>query len=63
MAHEIIIDVPLKGPVSVTVSGVKGKGCKALTADFEKELGSVTKDALTKEYHESEARIVLGSKR
>lgn len=63
MAHEITIDVPLKGPVSISVNGVKGKSCKDLTRDFEKELGSATKDTLTKEYHEQPERIGVSNKR
>ena len=50
----IKINVTAEGSVTVAVSGVKGTGCKALTADIERALGTVTSDKNTSEYTEQE---------
>jgi len=38
---KITINVPLDGPVNVSVEGHDGPGCKDLTKDLEKALGKV----------------------
>lgn len=63
MAHEIIIEVPLGGNPTISVNGVKGKSCKDLTKDFERELGGVVNDKETSEYHEQPERILNSSRR
>lgn len=52
MREEITITIDAQGNVEVSVKGVKGQGCKALTREIEKALGKVTADKKTREYHE-----------
>jgi hypothetical protein len=54
---EIIVTVSPEAETEVTVNGVKGAGCKALTEALEKELGAVVSDQPTSEMHEREVRI------
>lgn len=54
MAEEIIITVPLHGSQTVKVTGVKGKGCRAITAEYEKSLGRRVASEDTREAHEVE---------
>lgn len=54
MAEEIIIDVAPNGEVKLEVKGVKGRGCKALTKEFEESLGKKVSDVETKEIYEQE---------
>lgn len=56
--EEIIITVPLNGPVKIEVDGVVGTGCKALTEGLEKKLGKVTKDEVKPEYYEQAAHNI-----
>lgn len=58
MAVEITTEISPSGETKVSVKGVKGKSCKALTADFERGLGKVTHDVPTKEMHENEVQTV-----
>ncbi len=52
--EEIIIDVsPIGEPPRITVTGVKGTGCKALTKPLEQMLGSVIADKPTSEMQEA----------
>lgn len=37
--------------VQITTEGFSGKACKAATAELERELGTVTSDRTTAEYH------------
>ncbi len=56
MGHEIITEISKeagKVDVKVTVKGVKGRSCKTLTKDLEKEFGVVS-DTPTREMHEQE---------
>lgn len=52
MSHTIQIRIGKGGKTSVTVSGVKGAGCKALTQEFEKLLGDPGEAQETGEYFE-----------
>jgi hypothetical protein len=54
MSTEIIIDVAPDGQVKVEVKGVKGRGCKALTKDYEESLGKKVSSIDTKEAYEQE---------
>lgn len=54
MEEKVIFEIDLKGNTKLTVKGVRGKGCKALTADFENGLGIVTSDKSTNEMYEQE---------
>jgi len=51
--QQIIVDVSPKGEVKVSVKGVAGKGCKALTEDLERALGETTSSAPTPEMHQA----------
>jgi hypothetical protein len=42
------------GETEISVKGVKGKSCKALTKNLEEALGGVSKTTETREFHESE---------
>ena len=46
-----------KGGSEITVSGVKGTGCKDLTASLEEALGTVVSDEETPEMHEREVEV------
>ena len=52
MAEEIVIEIDQVGAAKLTVNGCAGPSCKALTADIERALGSVSKDTPTKEMYE-----------
>jgi len=54
MSTEITITIGTDGATKVAVKGVKGRGCKALTAEFEKGLGKVTSDENSKEFYEEQ---------
>lgn len=49
---EIIITIKKGGDAQVTVKGVKGRDCKAITAPYEKAMGMVTSDRATSEMRE-----------
>lgn len=51
---EIIIVVSPEGETEVVVNGVKGDGCKALSAALEADLGVVVSDEPTREMYERE---------
>jgi hypothetical protein len=46
---EVVIDTD--GNVEVQTSGFSGPECKKATADLERQLGKVTDDTVTPEYH------------
>jgi Tfp pilus assembly protein PilZ len=50
----VTIVIDQEGGASVGVGCVKGKTCKAVTAEIEKALGKTVGDQLTAEYHEVE---------
>lgn len=52
----VTVEVDKAGAVTVKVNGVKGGGCKALTADIERALGKVTSDVPTAEMHQHAAQ-------
>ena len=52
--EEIFVDCDPHGGVAVSVKGVKGSGCKKLTAEFEKSLGKEMSSEKTREYFEVE---------
>lgn len=50
---EIIVDVDSHGETIVSVKGVAGKGCKALTEALESDLGVVASTETTREYSQA----------
>lgn len=50
----VIVDINEEGVPTISVVGVKGSGCKALTASLENRLGIVTTDVPTEEMHQKE---------
>lgn len=52
MEEKLTIKIAADGSTQIKVTGVKGKGCKALTKDFEEALGKVTSDTPTAEMKE-----------
>jgi hypothetical protein len=49
---EVEIVIAPDGSTTLSVKGVKGAGCKALTEGIERALGSVIEDRETEEYRE-----------
>ena len=57
--ESITIDIDEQGNAKLKVEGCPGPSCKNLTAGSEKALGTVTKDAPTKEaYETTKTRVV-----
>lgn len=56
--EEITITITPEGETEVSVAGVKGVGCRALTEALERELGAVISDTPTREMTEREVRHV-----
>lgn len=56
--EEITITITPEGETEVSVAGVKGKGCQALTAALEAALGTVVSDMPTDEMNQREVRHV-----
>lgn len=50
----VIVEIDEEGNPKISVKGVKGKGCKALTESLEKRLGVVATDVPTLEMNETE---------
>jgi hypothetical protein len=50
--EKIEITIAPGGDTTISVEGVKGKGCTDLTKAIEKALGKVVKDEKTSEYRE-----------
>lgn len=50
---EITITINTDGDTELKVNGVKGSGCKQLTAQIEKALGRTTRDTPTAEMHQT----------
>ncbi len=50
--HDIEILVSKTGEVTVSVKGVKGKGCLKYAEYFTKLIGEVKEQSLTSEYYE-----------
>lgn len=46
---QMVVTIGEDGEVKVEANGVKGSGCKALTAEIERSLGKVTGDVSTSE--------------
>ena len=59
MSEEITVTISPDGIVKVSVKGVKGKSCKALTKGLEAALGEVEHTAQTGEFNETAQRTVL----
>tara|TARA_R110000824_G_scaffold215949_2_gene402512 strand:+ start:4081 stop:4266 length:186 start_codon:yes stop_codon:yes gene_type:complete len=47
----INVTIDTDGNIEVETSGFAGAECKKATADLERQLGKVTDDAVTPEYH------------
>jgi Protein of unknown function (DUF2997) len=56
MFDEIIVEIDKDGSVTVSVRGMKGSGCRALTKDLEKALGRTVEDHATRELTEQPQR-------
>lgn len=52
MKPTITIEIE-NGATKISVAGVKGKGCHALTKDIEDALGEVSSRANTPDYHKA----------
>jgi len=52
--QEILMDFDENDNPVISVKGVKGKACRALTADLEQKLGKVISTEHTPEYNERE---------
>ncbi len=52
MEGEIIVAIDAAGNTIVSVNGISGKGCKDLTRDLERILGTVITDTPTREMRE-----------
>ena len=50
---EVVIEIDEEGNPKITVNGCAGPSCKDLTRNIEKALGTVSKDAPTKEFYET----------
>lgn len=48
--EEIIFEIDKTGATKISVNGVKGKSCDALTRDIEDALGTVTEKKHTRDY-------------
>lgn len=55
--EEIVIKIGKNGKINMSVMGIKGEGCKSLTAAFEKALGMVTETKNTSEAYEQKNTI------
>ena len=58
--HEIKITIRPDGSTETEVSGVKGKGCEALTREIEAALGRVKARRRKAEYAQAERRLGAG---
>lgn len=56
--QEIIVTISKNNETKVEVKGIKGKGCLALTKEFEEKLGNKISDVPTSEMHEPERQQV-----
>jgi len=52
MSEKITVVIKPNGDTTVSVAGVKGEGCRALTAALEAALGTPTSDTATGEMYE-----------
>jgi hypothetical protein len=52
MAEQVILTVDEEGRLEYEVKGVKGSGCKALTAELDKAMGGKATAKPTKEMYE-----------
>ena len=52
--QEIIVTIEPNGSTKLEVKGIKGQGCKALTKEFEEQLGRKVSDVPTTELYEHE---------
>lgn len=50
--EQIIVEIDEQGNSTISVSGVKGSGCKKLTEDLEAALGLVRESKKTREFAE-----------
>ncbi len=51
--EQITIEIDAAGNPRISVKGVKGKSCKALTAELEKALGKTGADKTTEDYFDN----------
>lgn len=62
--HQVIIEIDsATAAVTVSVKGVKGKACKALTLPVEEALGETTSSKPTAEYSQQEVTKNAGRNR
>ena len=50
--EKIIVEISPTGETIVSVVGVKGRRCLALTEELERELGQISETSTTSEYYE-----------
>jgi hypothetical protein len=62
MREEITVEISPSGDVKISVKGVKGKSCKALTKGLEAEFGDVQNTHTTGEFNEVEQVSQTGQK-
>lgn len=61
--QQVVIEITEQAEVKLTVNGVAGQSCKALTEDIEKAIGTTTTDEKTKEYYARPERTHVVNKR
>jgi len=59
MKEEIVVEISPSGDVKISVKGIKGKSCKALTKGLEAEFGDVQSTHTTGEFNETEQKSAV----
>lgn len=57
--ERILIDIDPKGNAKMSVTGIKGPSCKAVTKEFEDGLGKKVSDTTTNEYNQAPEKVKI----